>query len=88
MTTVALMASYTQANPLTLLLLIPLVSANLAVFNLLPFPALDGSHILFTTIEAIRKKPINRKVENMIHTIGLIILFAFVVIVDILHFVL
>lgn len=87
-TTVALMASYTQANPLTLLLLIPLVSANLAVFNLLPFPALDGSHVLFTTIEAIRKKPINRKVENMIHTIGLIILFAFVVIVDILHFVL
>ena len=87
-TTVALMASYTQANPLTLLLLIPLVSANLAVFNLLPFPALDGSHILFTTIEAIRKKPINRKVENMIHTIGLLILFAFVVVVDILHFVL
>lgn len=87
-TTVALMASYTQANPLTLLLLIPLVSANLAVFNLLPFPALDGSHILFTTIEAIRGKPINRKVENMIHTVGLLILFTFVVVVDILHFVL
>ncbi len=87
-TTVALMASYTQANPLTLLLLIPLVSANLAVFNLLPFPALDGSHILFTSIEAIRKKPINRKVENIIHTVGLLILFTFVVVVDILHFVL
>ena len=87
-TTVALMASYTQANPATMLLLIPLVSANLAVFNLLPFPALDGSHVLFTSIEAIRKKPINRKVENMIHTVGLLILFAFVVVVDILHFVL
>lgn len=87
-TTIAVMASYTQANPATMLLLIPLVSANLAVFNLLPFPALDGSHVLFTSIEAIRKKPINRKVENMIHTIGLLILFAFVVVVDILHFVL
>jgi len=87
-TTIAVMASYTQANPATLLLLIPLVSANLAVFNLLPFPALDGSHVLFTSIEAIRKKPINRKVENLIHTIGLLVLFTFVIIVDILHFVL
>ncbi len=87
-TTIAVMANYTQANPATLLLLIPLVSANLAVFNLLPFPALDGSHVLFTSIEAIRKKPINRKVENIIHTVGLLILFAFVIVVDILHFVL
>lgn len=85
-TTVATLASFTQMNPASLLILIPLVSANLAVFNLLPFPALDGSHVLFTTIEAIRKKPINRKVENIIHTVGILILFAFVIIVDILHF--
>ena len=88
MTTIAVMATATQANPATLLILIPLISANLAVFNLLPFPALDGSHVLFTTIEAIRKKPINRKVENMIHTVGILILLLFVVTVDILHFVL
>ena len=87
-TTIAVMATATQANPATLLILIPLISANLAVFNLLPFPALDGSHVLFTTIEAIRKKPINRKVENMIHTVGILILLLFVVTVDILHFVL
>ena len=87
-TTIAVMASYTQMNPATVLVLIPLISANLAVFNLLPFPALDGSHVLFTSIEAIRKKPINRKIENMIHTIGLLILFAFVIVVDILHYVL
>lgn len=87
-TTISVMATTTQANPLNLLLLIPLISANLAVFNLLPFPALDGSHVMFTTIEAIRRKPINRKIENLIHTIGLLVLFAFVIVVDILHFVL
>lgn len=87
-TTVQIMAQTTRMNPANLLLLIPLISANLGVFNLLPFPALDGAHVLFTVIEWIRKKPINRKVENTIHFVGLCILFAFIVIVDILHFVL
>lgn len=86
--TITTIASASQANFANLLILIPMISANLAVFNLLPFPALDGSHILFTIIEWIRKKPINRKVENIIHFTGLCILFAFVIIVDILHFVL
>ena len=87
-TTIATMAQYTQANPANLLIFIPLISANLAVFNILPFPALDGAHVLFTTIEWIRGKPINRKVENTIHFVGICVLFAFVVIVDILHFLL
>ncbi len=87
-TTIALIASTTQANFANLLILIPLISANLAVFNILPIPALDGAHVLFTTIEAIRKKPIKREVENMIHTIGLFILFGAVVLIDILHFLL
>ena len=87
-TTIATMAEYSAINPANLLIFIPLISANLAVFNLLPFPALDGAHVLFTVIEWIRGKPINRKVENTIHFVGICILFAFVVIVDILHFVL
>ena len=87
-TTIATMAEYTAINPANLLIFIPLISANLAVFNLLPFPALDGAHVLFTVIEWIRGKPINRKVENTIHFVGICILFAFVVIVDILHFLL
>lgn len=87
-TTIATMASFTQQSFSSIFVLIPLLSANLAVFNALPFPALDGSHVLFTGIEWIRKKPINRKIENIIHMVGLGILFAFVIIVDILHFVL
>ena len=61
------------------------IGVNLAVFNLLPIPALDGSRAVFTTIEWIRKKPINRKVEGIIHAIGLIVLLGFCVLVDLLQ---
>ena len=87
-TTVVTIAQVTQSNISSLLLLIPLISINLAVFNLLPFPALDGARMVFVLIEWIRRKPINRKVEGNIHFIGMIALLAFVLIVDILHFVL
>ncbi|MBO5714620.1 MAG: site-2 protease family protein, partial [Clostridia bacterium] len=59
-----------------------LIGVNLAVFNLLPFPALDGSRTVFTLIEWIRGKPVNRKVEGLIHTVGLILLLCFAVFVD------
>lgn len=87
-TTIATIASFTQTNFANILVLIPLISANLAVFNALPIPALDGAHVLFTTIEAARKKPIKRETENMIHAIGLFILFGAVILIDILHFLL
>ncbi len=86
--TIAEMANYASQSLSYMLIFIPLIAANLAIFNILPFPALDGSHVLFTLIEWIRGKPINRKIENIIHFVGLCILFGFVIIVDILHFVL
>ena len=86
--TITTIASVTQMSAANLLLLLPLISANLAVFNLLPFPALDGARMVFVFIEWIFRKPINRKIEGYIHTGGLIFLLAFVVIIDILHFVL
>lgn len=58
------------------------IGVNLAVFNLLPIPALDGSKVVFTTIEWIRKKPINRKVENIIHTVGLVLILIFAIFID------
>ena len=87
-TTVVTMAEATKASFSNLLLLLPLISVNLAVFNLLPIPALDGARMVFVAIEGIFGKPINRNVEGWIHFVGLMILFGFVVIVDILHFVL
>ncbi len=67
------------------LYLLPLLAANLAIFNILPIPGLDGSHVVFTTIEWIRGKPIKREIENAIHTWGIIVLFAFVIIIDLVH---
>lgn len=61
------------------------IGVNLAVFNLLPIPALDGSKIVFTVIEWIRGKPINRKVEAVIHAVGFVLLLGFAVLVDLLQ---
>lgn len=61
------------------------IGINLAVFNLLPIPALDGSRVVFCLIEWIRKKPVNRKVEGIIHTVGLILLLGFSILVDVLQ---
>lgn len=85
--TISMISSISQSGFANFLILLPLLGANLAVFNFLPLPALDGAHVIFTTIEWIMGKPINRKVENYIHFFGLIALLAFVVIVDIVHLV-
>ncbi len=62
------------------------IGVNLAVFNLLPIPSLDGSKVVFCLIEWIFKKPVPRKVEAAIHAVGLIAIIAFAVLVDILQF--
>ncbi len=61
------------------------IGINLGVFNLLPIPALDGSRVVFCLIEWIRKKPINRNVEGLIHGAGLVLLLGFCILVDILQ---
>ncbi len=58
------------------------IGINLAVFNLLPIPALDGSRALFAVIEWIRGKPLNRKLEGIIHTVGFIAILLFAIFVD------
>lgn len=56
-----------------------LLSANLGVMNLLPFPALDGGRLVFLIIEAIRRKPIDREKEGTIHAAGMIVLLVLMV---------
>ncbi len=53
-----------------------LLSLNLAVLNLLPFPALDGGRLLFVVIETIRGKRVAPEKEGMVHFVGLVILLA------------
>lgn len=62
-----------------LLQFIALLSLNLAVINILPFPALDGGRILFLIIEKFKGKPVKREVENAIHNIGFFLLIALVI---------
>lgn len=69
------------------LFLIILISVNLAVFNLLPLPALDGARIVFVIIEWIRKKPIDRKIEGIVHAVGLVLLLVLVVVLDSLRYI-
>ena len=58
-----------------------LLSANLGVMNLLPLPALDGGRLVFLIIEAIRRKPVNRQIEGMVHFAGLMVLMLLMVVV-------
>ena len=58
-----------------------LITVNLGIFNLIPFPALDGGRFLFLLIEAITKKKIPEKVEGYINAVGFAILIIFMIIV-------
>lgn len=61
--------------------LIILLSANLGVMNLLPIPGVDGGRLLFLAIEAIRRRPMDRKVEMITQTVALGFLVILMVVV-------
>lgn len=73
-----------------ILQLLAILSINLGIINILPFPALDGGKILFLALEGVfHKRVIRQEIENLIHTIGfilLIILFLAITFRDILRF--
>lgn len=58
-----------------------LLSANLGVMNLLPLPALDGGRIVFILIEAIRRKPVPKEKEAVVHLVGMALLMLLMVFV-------
>ncbi len=69
--------------------LLGLISVSLAIFNLLPFPVLDGGHILFLGIEKIRGRTLKPKLEHIVTQIGVIMIISFALFVtynDILRF--
>lgn len=68
-----------KAGIMTLLQFIALLSVNLAIVNILPFPSLDGGRILFIILEKIfGKKVIKEKAENIIHTVGFALLILLI----------
>jgi len=61
--------------------LIALLSINLAILNILPFPALDGGRLLFLAIEAVKGSPISQKVSAGLNTAGFLFLIALMLLV-------
>ena len=71
----------TASAILTMLEIVVLLSVNLGILNLLPFPALDGGRLVFMLIEVVRGKPIPPEKEGMVHFAGLVVLMLLMVFV-------
>lgn len=70
-----------QTGYLNVIYLVAVITINLGVMNLLPFPALDGGHLLLYLVEIVRRKPVKKEVEGIINFVGLVILLTLAVII-------
>ena len=70
------MARSAKAGAAPFLMMVWLISIMLAIFNWLPLPALDGGRLVFLGYEIVTRRPVNQKVEAVIHTIGFVALFG------------
>lgn len=57
------------------------ITISVGMFNLLPFPALDGGRFVFLLIESVTRKPINKKIENGINAAGMLLLLGLTVLI-------
>lgn len=70
-----------EAGWINLFFFMGLVSVNLGILNLFPIPILDGGHLVFFSIEAIRKKPLDKKTMEKFQQFGLLLLASLMVFV-------
>ncbi|MCL2069003.1 MAG: site-2 protease family protein [Oscillospiraceae bacterium] len=61
--------------------IIALISINLAIFNMLPIPALDGGRMMFLAIELVRGKPVAPKYEGYVHAAGFVLLIGLMIVI-------
>ena len=66
-----------------LLYIVAFISINLAVFNLLPFPVLDGGHLMFLLIEAVKGSPPSPRVKEVAQYIGIMCLLTLMLVVTV-----
>lgn len=76
-------ATVAKTGVLNVLYLVVIISINLGIMNLIPFPGLDGGHLMIYVIEAIRRKPLKQELEGTINFIGLLILLTLAVLIAI-----
>ncbi|HNX68120.1 MAG TPA: RIP metalloprotease RseP [Candidatus Omnitrophota bacterium] len=70
-----------QAGLATLLQLMAILSVSLAVINLLPFPALDGGHLIFLLVEAVTRRKVSPVIQEKVATAGFVLLMVLMVFV-------
>ncbi len=68
-----------RAGVAPFLMMVWLISIMLAIFNFLPLPALDGGRLIFLAYEMVTRRPVNQRVEAVIHTAGFILLFGLLI---------
>ena len=76
---VQMTADSAQSGLAALLTFMAIISLNLAVFNLLPIPVLDGGHLLIMLIETITRRKLNEKVIGAFQTVGFVLLMGLMV---------
>lgn len=79
---IEILTSAIKYGPISVLNIMAIISMALAIFNLLPFPILDGGHILFLGIEKLRGKPLSAKAQEIVSQVALVLLLTFVLYVS------
>jgi regulator of sigma E protease len=67
----------------SLLVIAAVISANLAVINLVPFPALDGGRLVVVLIESIIRRELNPKIIQWVNVIGFLLLITLMIVVTV-----
>jgi len=70
------MARSARAGTAPFLMMVWLISIMLALFNFLPLPALDGGRLVFLAYEIVTRRPVNQKVEGIVHLAGFVALLG------------
>ncbi|MCK5592420.1 MAG: site-2 protease family protein [Candidatus Pacebacteria bacterium] len=78
---VGIVGDAAQVGVVSLLILTAVISINLALINLLPFPALDGGRLLLLIIEVITRKSIKPQIANAVNSIGFLLLLLLMAVV-------
>jgi regulator of sigma E protease len=85
--TAASSASNPYNKPVQTLFLIASLSISLGIFNLFPFPALDGGRIIFVLPELIFRRRVPQYVENVVHGLGMAVLLLLMLYINVMDFV-
>jgi regulator of sigma E protease len=74
-------------KPVQTLFLVAALSISLGVFNLFPFPALDGGRIIFVLPELIFRRRVPAQFENLVHGLGMTVLLLFMIYINVMDFI-